>query len=90
MILVGTKEAKPEGDGVFVGGKEFLKGTAPGPGYYAHSIYPFTIAGFEQANVKGEELGGTYYDGKFVWQYLVNVFGFTDGSTHYVLILGLE
>lgn len=94
IVLVGTKEVtKTEGSGIFVGGKEFVKGAEPtSKGSYAHSIYPLTNEGFNQASDKGEELfeASFYYNGKILRSYFVASFLFTDGSSHYVLILTLE
>lgn len=94
IVLVGTKEVtKTEGSGIFVGGKEFVKGAEPtSKGSYAHSIYSLTNEGFDQASYKGEELfkASLYYNGKILRSYFVASFLFTDGSSHYVLILTLE
>lgn len=87
VVLVGTK-AVLEGSGIWVSGKEFVKGTAPnGTTDVPHSIYENTKAGFDQANAMGESLIFTEFPQGTLYQYFVASYPFTDGTVHYVLIL---
>lgn len=77
------------GSGVWVSGFELCQGQQPDDGGVAYAAFPFTDAGFAQAETLGDQLFSSWEPTPqgFVQQWRINMFGFTDDVGRYVLIV---